>query len=61
MTNSGLGPADWCCQVFGFRLFLVWARMLGVLGLVGERTLSQTMPGNTEGQGCAPQLYQPQR
>lgn len=53
MTNSGLSPADGCCQVFGFRLFLVWARMLGVLGLVGEWTPSQTVPGNTGGQSSA--------
>lgn len=49
MTNSGLIPANWCCQVFGFELSPAWASMLGFLGTVGEWTLSQAMPGESRG------------
>lgn len=42
MTNSGLLGASQGCQVFGFRLFSAWTRMLGFVGMVGEQTPSQT-------------------
>lgn len=49
MTNTSLIQANRCCQVFGFKLSPAWARMLGFSGTVGERTRSQTMPGENQG------------